>query len=96
MRASDKAKMIAKITNKVQKRGIPINMRPGGNAEAAEWVGNLLEELLEVDEPLGVINGKEYNHCPACNGIIGQSAFYCKYCGAYVRLNPNLEQRSNK
>ena len=91
MRASDKAKMIAKITNKVQKRGIPINMRTGGNAEAAEWVGNLLEELLEVDEPIGTNQSYGYDTCVKCGAIVGQSAYWCKRCGSYIRRNKEWE-----
>ena len=28
-------------------------------------------------------DGHEY--CPACDGIVGQSAFYCKHCGQKLR-----------
>lgn len=85
MKESEKVKVIDLIVNKVTKRGIPINVRTGGNIEAAEWVKELLMELLPIDEPLGVVQGYDYDHCPVCNSVIGQSAYFCKHCGAYVR-----------
>lgn len=85
MKAKEKNKVIDLITNKAKKRGLPINVRTGNNEELAEWLKGLLEELLPVDEPLGVKMGMEYDFCPACGGTIGQSAYYCKTCGAMIR-----------
>ena len=85
MKPSEKTEIIKLVTTKARKRGIPINVRTGGNDDLAEWLNDLLEELLPIDEPLGTIQGADYNHCPKCNGIIGQSAYYCKSCGAYIR-----------
>ena len=88
MKASEKAAAIRLLTEKARKRGIPINVRTGGNEDLAEWLGKFLEELLEVDEPIGFIQGDEYDHCPACGHIVGQSAYFCKYCGSYLRYKP--------
>jgi len=85
MKEIEKNKVTDLIVNKVAKRGIPINVRTGGNIEAAEWVKGLLMELLPIDEPLGVIQGTDYDRCPRCNGVAGQSAYYCKKCGAWLR-----------
>lgn len=85
MKAQEKNEVIALIIDKAKKRGIPINVRTGGNDELAEWLEALLEELLPVDEPIGVIQGTDYDHCPICNAVVGQSAYYCKHCGAWLR-----------
>ena len=88
MKSQEKQETIERITTKVKKRGVPINVRTGGNVEAAEWVGKLLEELLEIDEPLGTVELHDYTACPKCGGGIGQSAYWCKHCGAYLRYKP--------
>lgn len=85
MKAQEKNEVIALIIDKAKKRGIPINVRTGGNDELAEWLEALLEELLPVDEPIGVIRGTDYDRCPRCGGVAGQSAYYCKKCGAWLR-----------
>lgn len=85
MRAKEKAGTVKMIVETVKKRGMPINIQTGSNSDVAEWLGKLLEEKLEVDEPIGTIQDDEYERCPECNGIIGQSAYYCKRCGAYIR-----------
>lgn len=85
MKQTEKDNLISEITRKVTKRGIPMNVRIGGNEDAAEWTKKLLQELLPVDEPQGVVKGADYDHCPACGKVVGSSGFYCKYCGAYLR-----------
>lgn len=85
MRAKEKAETVKMIVETVKKRGMPINVQTGSNSDVAEWVGKLLEELLEVDEPKGTIELNGYTACPNCNGIVGQSAYYCKHCGTYIR-----------
>lgn len=71
------------------KTGIPVNVCMDTKAEQKEWLANKLLEVIDLvienQEPLGTIRGPEYEHCPACSYIIGNSAFYCKHCGAYVR-----------
>ena len=85
MREKEKTETITRITTKVKKRGIPINVRTGGNEDAAEWVGKLLEELLENDEPSGTIEVDGRDRCPACRKMVGISGFYCKWCGSQLR-----------
>lgn len=85
MKQTEKDKLISEITRKVTKSGIPMNVRIGGNKEAAEWVAGLLTKAIEIDEPIGVKPGVEYDFCPRCGGTIGNSAYYCKNCGAYIR-----------
>lgn len=87
MKQTEKDKLIEAVRKKVQKNGIPINVRTGGNTEAAEWAVKVLEKCIEIDEPLGVIQGYDYDHCPKCNSTIGQSAYYCKRCGSYLRYS---------
>lgn len=85
MRNREKAELIAEVTRKIRKKGIPINVRTGGNEEAAEYFRELLQETIRIDEPLGVLMGVDYDYCPICSGIVGTSAYYCKKCGAYLR-----------
>lgn len=89
MKAKEKAEVVKLITDKVRKRGIPINVRTGGNDDAAEWTGQLLKELLPVDEPQGILQGTDYDRCPACKRVVGSSAYYCKYCGTYLKEVPD-------
>ena len=88
MRASEKKETIARIVNKVKKRGIPINVRTGGNEDLAEWEEKLLEELLEEDEPLGTVQMHDFYACPKCHGIVGDSGYYCRFCGSLIRWHP--------
>ena len=88
MKTKEKAESIKRITEKIKKRGMPINIQTGSNSDVAEWVGKLLEELLEVDEPLGVVDKSDYTACPECGSAIGTSAYYCKKCGSYLRYKP--------
>lgn len=85
MKQTEKDKLIEAVRRKVQKNGIPINVRMGGYDEAAEWISGLLTKAIEIDEPIGVKQGIDYDYCPNCGGIIGNSAYYCKSCGSYLR-----------
>ena len=85
MKAQEKQKVIELIATKAKKRGLPLNVRTGGNDDLAEWLKDLMEELMPVDEPMGIVEMKDYTACPECGGAIGQSAYYCKHCGAYLR-----------
>jgi hypothetical protein len=67
------------------KKGLPINIRKGNNEEVANYILKVVESCIHEDEPLGTIPGMGYDHCPRCNAIIGQSAYYCKTCGAWIR-----------
>lgn len=43
-------------------------------------------KLAKKDVAVGVRAGHDkYEYCPVCGGVIGQSAFYCKYCGQKIR-----------
>lgn len=85
MRAEEAEKLKDEIWHAANRKGIPINVRVGANLEAADWIMGVLEKHIQVDEPLGVVEGNDYDRCPVCSGIIGQSAYFCKKCGAYVR-----------
>lgn len=85
MKQTEKDKLIETVRKKVQKVGIPINVRTGENVEAAEWFKKLLEECAEVDTPSGVIETEGKDKCPVCKHTVGTSGFYCKYCGNQLR-----------
>lgn len=84
MRAKEKQETIARIVKRIQKKGVPIDAR-NSDERMALYLERILNEELREDEPLGIIQGTDFDHCPRCNGIIGQSAFYCKRCGAMIR-----------
>ena len=86
MKQTEATELMDKVYSHICKKGIPINVRNGGNLEAADWLREVLKKCIKIDEPLGVTQGIDYDHCPACGGIIGQSAYYCKHCGAYLRM----------
>lgn len=86
MKQAEKERLIADVSKKIKKVGIPINVRTGGNDVAAEWVATILDKCVEIDEPMGVESRRDYDYCPACGSVVGQSAFYCKHCGAYLRI----------
>ena len=88
MKNMEKREVVDLVKTKILKRGIPINVQTGSNSEVAEWVGKLLEELLPVDEPLGVVIMHDYNACPKCNSVVGTYSSYCKRCGSYLNFNP--------
>ena len=85
MKAKEAEELKDEIWHAICKRGMPINVRTGQNMDAADWVKDLMEKYIQVDEPMGVITGTDYDYCPKCNGVIGQRACFCKLCGAYVR-----------
>ena len=85
MRKEEAVNLKDEIWHAVNRKGIPINVRVGGNLEAADWVMELMEKHFQIDEPLGVVSGTDYDYCPKCNGVIGQRACFCKLCGTYVR-----------
>ena len=85
MRKEEAENLKDEIWHAVNRKGIPIDVRTGANIEAADWVMDLMNKYFQIDEPLGVVQGVDYDHCPNCNGIIGNSAYFCKKCGAYIR-----------
>ncbi len=85
MRQKEAEELKNEIWHTICEKGIPINVRTGQNMDAADWVKEVLEEHIKIDEPIGVVQGADYDHCPACNAVVGQSAFHCKRCGAWLR-----------
>ena len=88
MTTEDKRTLMTAYRKRV-KRGIPINISYATAAEQWEWLSNLLLEVVEKvmaeQEPLGITKSGGYDLCPACGGVIGNSAYYCKKCGAWIR-----------
>ena len=93
MKKNEYKKLKDDILERVKKKDMPIDVRTGDDINAACWMLNMLDKLVEIDEPLGVIHGKDYNMCPKCSGIIGLSAYYCKRCGAYIRETGGWEEK---
>ena len=84
MRADEKREAIKRIQMRILKKGVPIDCRDS-DEKLAKYIRRILTEELKEEEPLGVITGTDFDHCPRCNGVIGSSAFYCKKCGAMIR-----------
>jgi len=85
MRAPEAQELLEDIEDWFMKHGLPINIRDGINEEVTKQILKVIKPFVHIDEPLGVIQGTDYDHCPICNGIVGQSAYYCKLCGAKIR-----------
>ena len=85
MRAPEAQELLEDIEDWFMKHGLPINIRDGINEEVTKHILKVIKPFVRIDEPLGVIQGTDYDHCPRCNGIVGQSAYYCKLCGAKIR-----------
>jgi len=85
MKSIEAAALKGDIIYQITTKGIPIDIRNGSNEKIAEWVGKVFDNNVQIDKPLGTVQGTDFDHCPRCNGIIGQSAFYCKRCGARIR-----------
>lgn len=88
MREKEAEELKDDIWHAICKKGIPINVRTGQNMDAADWVKGILEQYIAIDEPLGIVQGVDYDHCPSCGHVVGNGAFYCKCCGAYLRKRP--------
>ena len=92
MTKRDKKELMQTYRDRI-KTGIPINICTAAKAEQKEWlVSKILEAIektMEEQEPLGVVQGVDYDHCPTCNAIIGNSAYFCKRCGEYIRRVPD-------
>lgn len=89
MRQKEAEELKDEIWHTIYKKGMPINVRTGGNMDAADWVKDIVGKHIRVDEPLGVVRGYDYDNCPNCNSVVGQSAYYCKICGSYLREKVN-------
>lgn len=85
MRAQEAEELMDEVWHVICKKGLPINVRTGQNMDAADWVKGILKKQISIDEPIGVVQGTDYDHCPTCNAVVGQSAYYCKRCGAWLR-----------
>ena len=86
MRSKEAEELMDEVWHTLCKKGVPINVRTGQNMDAADWFKELLSKHINIDEPRGVIPGSDYERCPKCNHTIGQSAYFCKHCGAYLRM----------
>jgi len=85
MKTQEAEELKDEIWHTICRKGIPINVRTGQNMDAADWVKGVLEKHIKIDVPKGVVQGADYDHCPTCNAVVGQSAFYCKRCGSWLR-----------
>ena len=87
MKHEEADRLQEEIRERIRKKGIPINVRTGGNDDAADWIDDLIDSIIEkyYDEPLGTVRFAGYDGCPKCMGIIGISAYYCKKCGAWIK-----------
>ena len=85
MNKQEAEKLMDDVWHKICKKGIPINIQTGTNMDVADWMKRILEKQISIDEPIGVVQGTDYDHCPRCNAVVGQSAFYCKKCGSWLR-----------
>lgn len=85
MKKAEADKLIDGIWHKVKRKGLPINVRTGDDLDAADWFVDIVKACIETDSPIGIEPGAGYDACPNCKAIVGQSAFYCKTCGAYLR-----------
>ena len=85
MRAQEAEELMDEVWHAICKKGLPINVRTGQNMDAADWAKGVLEKQISIDEPIGTEPGPIYDFCPRCHGVIGESAYYCKLCGAKIR-----------
>lgn len=90
MKREEKAELLCDIWERVFKKGIPINIRDGADAEVADWVQDIVDKCVKQDEPAGTetleSGGKEYLACPICHRVVGVSGKYCKWCGRLLRF----------
>ena len=85
MKAIEAKEYLDDLEGWFEKNGLPINVRNGSNDDIAKHILKIAKAYIHEDEPLGVSQGIDYDHCPRCSGIVGQSAFFCKHCGAWLR-----------
>lgn len=85
MKEAEYKKLVDGIYDTIGEKGIPIDVRHGDDGKMATYIVKLIRQHIDIDEPLGVSQGIDYDHCPRCGSIVGQSAFYCKHCGCWLR-----------
>ena len=85
MKAIEAKELLDDLEDWFTKNGLPINVRNGSNEAIAKHICKIAKAYIHEDEPIGVIRGTDYDRCPSCNGVAGQSAYYCKLCGAKLR-----------
>ena len=85
MKEAEYKKLVDGIYDTIGEKGIPIDVRHGDDGKMATYIVKLIRKHVDIDEPLGVTRSGGYDYCPKCDGMIGQSAFYCKHCGAWLR-----------
>ena len=85
MKAIEAKELLDDLEGWFLKNGLPINARNGSNEAITQHILKIVKAYIHEDEPLGVIRGTDYDRCPSCNGVAGQSAYYCKLCGAKLR-----------
>lgn len=88
MRAPEAQELLEDIEDWFMKNGLPINIRDGSNEEVTKHMLKIMKSMIHIDEPIGTEPGPIYDFCPRCHGVIGESAYYCKKCGAYIREAP--------
>lgn len=91
MTKRDKKDLMQTYRDKI-KTGIPVNVCMGTKAEQKEWLAGkvleAIEKVIDEQEPLGTVKSGVYDLCPSCGGVIGNSAYFCKKCGEYIREVP--------
>lgn len=85
MKPTEARQLLDDLQEHFIKKGLPINIRKGTDEEITNHILKIVEMHIHEDEPLGTTQGVDFDHCPKCWGIIGQSAYYCKTCGAWIR-----------
>ena len=85
MKRAEANKLISDIRKRVVRKGMPINTRNGSNDAIADYICDIVTDYIFIDTPLGVGQSYGYDACPVCNHVVGNSAYYCKNCGSYLR-----------
>lgn len=88
MKKAEEIELLDEFWHKCMKRGLPMNVRQGATIDFADYALEILQDCVKIDEPLGTVKHSDYEACSVCGGAIGQSAYYCKTCGAYIRFKP--------
>ena len=89
MKEAEYKKLIDGIYDTIGDKGIPIDVRHGDDGKMAAYIVKLIKKFVSIDEPIGVKMGTDYDYCPACGATVGQRAYYCKKCGAWLHFHPD-------
>lgn len=92
MKRAESIELLDAVWHKFCKKGLPINVKKGFNMDAADYIRDIVGECIQIDEPIGTTEAYGYETCPKCNGIVGMTGYYCRFCGAMLRYNPNGEK----